>query len=64
MTTALVAPITAVSSVEGIPAGARWGVDELLCSLPAVTVVEPLPEVFDTACFTRWQRTPEGYSCQ
>jgi len=61
---ACAAPVTAVFSVEGMPAGARGDVEKLLCSLPPAPVVEPLLDVFDTAWFTRWQRTPEGYSCR
>ncbi|WJY68493.1 hypothetical protein [Corynebacterium auris] len=65
MTTTLAAPatVTAVFSVDGMPAGARWDVEKLLCSLPAAPVVEPLIDEWDTAWCTRWRRTPEGYSC-
>ena len=61
---ACAAPVTAVLSVEGMPAGARWDVEKLLCSLPPAPVTEPILDEWDTAWFTRWQRTPEGYSCR
>ncbi|SDR83429.1 hypothetical protein [Corynebacterium timonense] len=66
MTITLAAPatVTAVFSIDGMPRGARWDVEKLLCSLPPAPVVEPLVDEWDTAWFTRWQRTPEGYSCR
>lgn len=57
-------PATAILVIEGMPARARWGVEKLLCALPPAPVVEPLIDAHDTAWFTRWHRTPEGYSCR
>ncbi|WP_342318157.1 hypothetical protein [Corynebacterium mayonis] len=57
-------PATAVLRIEEMPAQARWGVEKLLCSLPAAPVVAPLCDELDTAWFTRWQRTPAGYFCR
>ncbi len=59
------APTTAVVRVDGMPGRARRDVEKLLCSLPAEpTAADPLFDVWDSAWFTRWTRTPEGYSCR
>ena len=62
---ACAAPVTAVLSIEAMPASARWDVEKLLCSLPPEPeVANPIFDAWDTEWFTRWTRTPEGYSCR